>query len=69
MAQEKGVGCELDKAIGNEIYKIMHIRGTDRPKVTGFINITFEPMFVSLLGGDPAAPSGTATLLRLHPSH
>jgi hypothetical protein len=24
---------------------------------------------VSLLGGDPAAPSGTATLLRLHPSH
>ena len=20
-------------------------------------------------GGDPAAPSGTATLLRLHPSH
>ena len=24
---------------------------------------------VSLKGGDPAAPSGTATLLRLHPSH
>ena len=24
---------------------------------------------ISLLGGDPAAPSGTATLLRLHPSH
>ena len=23
----------------------------------------------SLKGGDPAAPSGTATLLRLHPSH
>ena len=25
--------------------------------------------FVLLKGGDPAAPSGTATLLRLHPSH
>ena len=25
--------------------------------------------FGSLKGGDPAAPSGTATLLRLHPSH
>lgn len=24
---------------------------------------------VSLKGGDPATPSGTATLLRLHPSH
>ena len=25
--------------------------------------------FVLLKGGDPAAPSGTATLLRLHPSY
>ena len=24
---------------------------------------------ISLKGGDPAAPSDTATLLRLHPSH
>ncbi len=24
---------------------------------------------IVLKGGDPAAPSGTATLLRLHPSH
>ena len=30
---------------------------------------TSQSGFVSLLGGDPAAPSGTATLLRLHPSH
>jgi len=29
-----------------------------------------EPLFLILFkGGDPAAPSGTATLLRLHPSH
>ena len=27
------------------------------------------PIFFSLKGGDPAAPSDTATLLRLHPSH
>ena len=26
-------------------------------------------VFISLKGGDPAAPSDTATLLRLHPSH
>jgi len=25
--------------------------------------------FMSLKGGDPAPPSGRATLLRLHPSH
>ena len=30
---------------------------------------TSKSVVVSLLGGDPAAPSGTATLLRLHPSH
>jgi hypothetical protein len=28
-----------------------------------------ESHMVSLKGGDPATPSGTATLLRLHPSH
>jgi hypothetical protein len=28
-----------------------------------------ESQMVSLKGGDPATPSGTATLLRLHPSH
>ena len=28
-----------------------------------------EALNLSLKGGDPAAPSGTATLLRLHPSH
>ena len=29
-----------------------------------------ESVFGTLYkGGDPAAPSGTATLLRLHPSH
>ena len=27
------------------------------------------PYHFSLKGGDPAAPSDTATLLRLHPSH
>ena len=30
---------------------------------------TYFLAFVSLKGGDPAAPSDTATLLRLHPSH
>ena len=30
---------------------------------------TFCPCLFSLKGGDPAAPSDTATLLRLHPSH
>ena len=29
----------------------------------------FRLFFISLKGGDPAAPSDTATLLRLHPSH
>ena len=28
-----------------------------------------EPFGSLCKGGDPAAPSGTATLLRLHPSH
>ena len=28
-----------------------------------------ESQMVSLKGGGPATPSGTATLLRLHPSH
>lgn len=27
------------------------------------------PWLLSLKGGDPAPPSGRATLLRLHPSH
>ena len=32
--------------------------------------VNFECFNASLCkGGDPAAPSGTATLLRLHPSH
>jgi len=26
-------------------------------------------LFLFLKGGDPAAPSGTTTLLRLHPPH
>ena len=30
---------------------------------------TIKVSDVSLLGGDPAAASATATLLRLHPSH
>ena len=29
----------------------------------------FRALRFSLKGGDPAAPSDTATLLRLHPSH
>ena len=29
----------------------------------------FRFVSVALKGGDPAAPSDTATLLRLHPSH
>jgi hypothetical protein len=39
------------------------------------IRLTYSKLFrsrrceVSLKGGDPATPSGTATLLRLHPSH
>ena len=28
-----------------------------------------KPLLISLEGGDPAAPSDTATLLRLHPSY
>ena len=32
-----------------------------------FYGVVF--LFISLKGGDPAAPSDTATLLRLHPSH
>ena len=33
------------------------------------IDLESRLLTVSLKGGDPAAPSGTATLLRLHPSH
>ena len=35
------------------------------PKTPGFGDQYVNP----LKGGDPAAPSSTATLLRLHPSH
>ena len=30
---------------------------------------THTQLFLFLKGGDPAAPSGTTTLLRLHPPH
>ena len=35
---------------------------TDKCERFGFV-------YAALKGGDPAAPSDTATLLRLHPSH
>ena len=34
-----------------------------------YLTSTVLRMKYSFKGGDPAAPSGTATLLRLHPSH
>ena len=34
-----------------------------------FRRLSPQLLTASLKGGDPAAPSGTATLLRLHPSH
>ena len=36
---------------------------------SGIFGFSFPPIRLSLKGGDPAAPSDTATLLRLHPSH
>ena len=37
---------------------------------TGFVYLVEHTLdFLFLKGGDPAAPSGTTTLLRLHPPH
>ena len=37
--------------------------------VTCLCTVHIVPFFLFLKGGDPAAPSGTTTLLRLHPPH
>src|SRR5450759_2206241 len=45
---------------------------TARPELTDRVLESLERVGItghSLKGGDPAAPSGTATLLRLHPPH
>ena len=38
-------------------------------RLRNWINVSAIVYLFSLKGGDPAAPSDTATLLRLHPSH
>ena len=43
--------------------------GIPEKEITDCVYCTQNTHFLFLKGGDPAAPSGTTTLLRLHPPH
>ena len=72
LSQNPSIIDILERINANCLYDFgwlyFHRFSTSRSTVVFTTAFTGLP-FGSLKGGDPAAPSGTATLLRLHPSH
>ena len=67
---EPGFGPAFVEESGHEWPILLFAKGTLRKVQVSCVDVLREDSRRHFLkGGDPAAPSDTATLLRLHPSH